>query len=241
MKMFRSTPLLLAGIALLLVGAIAYELRPHQPPTTPPAGSLLSRRSWVQTAAALSIATTATTSTAPAHAASSGPISIKVTPVAHTFVTTGASPKPVRENDATRYCTNAKVVVLLDAGNGSSSSLASEIIDLTKQRKAGQGAGVTPGQVQILAPPPSGKDLVSAIASAATAVDGGDALMVGPVPSQGVQADGQLVASIASQLGTFVGTQTGRGVISILLNGPTQDLTMQAGGYPISDLLWYSI
>merc|ERR1719343_976365 len=37
---------------------------------------------------------------------------VKVTPIAHTFITSSGATKPIRENDATRFFTNARVVYL---------------------------------------------------------------------------------------------------------------------------------
>ena len=75
---------------------------------------------------------------------------IKVTAIAHTFVTTGKapSPKPIRENDATRFFTNAKVVYIFEGSSSSDNlKLAQEVTELTRQRKAEQGPGVTPGNL----------------------------------------------------------------------------------------------
>eukprot|EP00957_Ditylum_brightwellii_P165647 12610233-Ditylum_brightwellii.AAC.1 len=72
--------------------------------------------------------------------------SIKVTPVAHTFVTSNGKVKPLRENDATRFLTNARVVFLFYGEN--SDELSGQVLALTKQRKDGQGPGVTPGNIK---------------------------------------------------------------------------------------------
>ena len=70
-------------------------------------------------------------------------IDIKVTVSAHTFVTSygkgKVSVKPVRENDFTRFLTNAKVVLLF-LGDGSGIG-EQEVKRLTKERKEGQGPG----------------------------------------------------------------------------------------------------
>jgi len=161
---------------------------------------------------------------------------IKVTPIAHTFVTTGKSPspKPIRENDATRFFTNARVVYIFD-GNGDSAKLAQEVTYLTKKRKAEQGPGVTPGNLSTLE-----KGItVDNVVKAANELPEGDVLLVGPIPSQGTQGDGKLLAGTASSLGTFVGGQKGGGVISVLLNGPKENLKLVESGYPASELLWY--
>lgn len=167
---------------------------------------------------------------------------IKVTAIAHTFVTTGksASPsvKPIRENDATRFFTNARVVYIFDGnGNGDSAKLAQEVIDLTQKRKAEQGPGVTPGNLSTLQ-----KGItIDRVVQAAKELPDGDVLLVGPIPSQGTQGDGKLLQGAASGLGTFVGGQKGGGVISVLLNGPKENLKLVESGYPASELLWYSL
>jgi len=71
-------------------------------------------------------------------------IDIKVTPLAHTFVTSDSKgkgiAKPVRENDFTRFLTNARVVLFFlgdsDGGGGER-----EVTRLTKERKLGKGPG----------------------------------------------------------------------------------------------------
>jgi hypothetical protein len=187
-------------------------------------------------------------------------VDIKVNPMAHTFVTATGAAKPVRENDATRFCTNARVVYLFEGDPTSSTKniqLASEILDLAVKRKAGEGPGVTPGKIRGLSSNKSFLDLASTglgletISSKAESVDSvvasakkmpqGDVLFVGPIPSAGVATDGKILADTAAALGTFVGAKTGGGVISVLLDGPRQDVKFEAGGYPVSDLLWYSI
>jgi hypothetical protein len=37
-----------------------------------------------------------------------------------------------------------------------------------------------------------------------------------------------------------VGGKRERGVISVLVDGPREGLVLEQGGYPVSDLLWYS-
>ena len=51
----------------------------------------------------------------------------------------------------------------------------------------------------------------------------------------------QILADTAAALGTFVGGKVGGGVISVLLDGPTEGLLLNENGYPASELLWYSI
>jgi len=175
---------------------------------------------------------------------------IKVTPIAHTFVTTGKllSPKPVRENDATRFFTNAKVVYLFEgSNNGDNLLLAQEVTDLTKKRKVENGPGVTPGNLRTLIPEQLMKAkedrsaIVTRVVESAKQMPDGDVLMVGPIPSLGTADDGRLLTSTASSLGTFVGGKKEQGVISVLLNGPTENLKLNESGFPVSELLWYSI
>ena len=80
-----------------------------------------------------------------------------------------------------------------------------------------------------------------AVVAAAKSLKGGNVLLVGPIPSRGTVADGKLLAETAASLGTFVGGKTGRGVISVLLDGPRSGLQVEEGGYPTSELLWYSL
>lgn len=176
---------------------------------------------------------------------------IKVTPIAHTFLTTGGtpSPKPVRENDATRYFTNARVVYLFDGKDGFIDNLAvaEEVTELTTKRKAERGPGVTPGNVQTLAPSQltwKGGDrgtVVPTVVEAAKQMADGDVLLVGPIPTGGTADDGKLLASTAYTLGTFVGGKKEQGVISVLLNGPKENLKLSESGFPVSELLWYSL
>lgn len=70
---------------------------------------------------------------------------VKVTAVAHTFIaSTGnkASVKPVRENDATRFFTNARILHLFYTGDEEKAyATTKEILDLTVKRKSAEGAG----------------------------------------------------------------------------------------------------
>ena len=168
---------------------------------------------------------------------------IKVTAIAHTFVTSAKSPspKPIRENDATRLCTNARVVYLFD-GSNDSNQLAQEITELTRQRKADEGPGVTRGNLVTFASTKANSNtLVDAVVQTARQLPSGDVLVVGPVQSRGTNANGKLLEQTASGLGTFVGGQKGQGVISVLLNGPREDLKLVESGVPTSELLWYSL
>ena len=231
----------------LLARSNSYEIRPsgtQQAPTK----ETSSRRSFLATTAATTLAST-TTFAGPAHSAD-----IKVTPLAHTFITASGASKPIRENDATRFFTNAKVVYLFEGGNADS-SLAGEVLDLTAKRKAGQGPGVTPGNVKLFssskdlgsAASSMGLDVVSRVDNIGTVVEGakslpsGDVLLVGPVPSGGTAADGKTLADTTAALGISVGGKTGGGVISVLLDGPREGLKLEEGGYQTSELLWYSL
>eukprot|EP00536_Pseudo-nitzschia_multiseries_P001931 jgi/Psemu1/4551/gm1.4551_g len=187
---------------------------------------------------------------------------IKITPIAHTFVTTGGSsmPKPIRENDATRFFTNARVVYLFEGGSSSSSSSSSgdtnsnmvqEVVDLTKKRKADRGPGVTPGEVETLVGAAQLKwkaagnsavsQLVNEVAGKAKAMPDGDVLLVGPIPSGGTAADGRILAETAAALDTFVGGRREKGIISVLFDGPKENFKLTESGFPASELLWYSL
>lgn len=197
-----------------------------------------------------SVAAVALSSFAPLSAQA---LDVKVTPVAHTFITSTSAIKPLRENDATRFLTNARVVYLLE-GSDANVDLASEVLSLTVKRKADQGPGVTPGQIHVAGT--KGfmdyaaslgvatellKDMSpQSVAKAAGALPEGDTLIVGPVKSGGVAADGKLVSDAAQALGVPVGGAKSGGVLSILLDGPRNDVSLEEGGYPISTLLWFS-
>jgi hypothetical protein len=185
-------------------------------------------------------------------------VDIKVTPLAHTFITaSGAAAKPIRENDATRLFTNARVVYLFEGKNKKAdANIASEVLDLTVQRKAGQGPGVTPGSVNVLSSTKSFVDAAlgmgvsaatatseaqDAVVAAARAMPEGDVLLVGPILSGGTAADGKVLSEAAKALGTFIGGKKEGGVISVLLDGPREGLQLEESGYPISELLWYSL
>ena len=256
---------LLSFFLLLVIGPL--DILAYEGPLPPPL--LLSMRGQPEGVTRRSLVTTSVAEsfllTPPAAGAVStdpqnnGLVAIKVTPMAHTFITSsGTAAKPIRENDATRFFTNAKVVYLLQGKDDESkpSRLAEDILDLTVKRKAGEGPGVTPGKVRLfssnksLADVAAGLDvdvifsvkseLVASVVATAKAMAEGDVLVVGPIPSRGVASDGKLLAETAKGLGTFVGGKTGRGVLSVLLDGPRESLQLVDNGYPISDLLWYS-
>lgn len=180
---------------------------------------------------------TAPTVAAAAAAEGDKSINIKVSPVSHTFITSsGIAAKPIRENDATRYFTNARVVYLFEGQEAKPGGLALEVIDLTTKRKADWGAGVTPGNVQTLK---SGS--VKTVVDTVRSLPEGDVLLVGPISSSGTASDGKLLAETAAALGTFVGGKTGGGVLSVLLDGPKEDIKFVESGYPTSELLWFSL
>ena len=226
-------------LLLLVESALAYEIRSTQSPSY-----TLNRRNFLASSAAIAVIA----NTEPATA-----VDIKITPVAHTFITSSGTSKPIRENDATRFFTNAKVVFLLE-GKGANPNLTREILDLTVKRKAGEGPGVTPGKVHLLSSNKALTDLATSLGLKTTSknesvenviatarmIPQGDVLLVGPISSAGVAADGKILADAAAGLGTFVGGKTGNGVISVLLDGPKENVEFQAAGYPISDLLWFS-
>lgn len=184
-------------------------------------------------------------------------VDIKVTPLAKTFITSGGKgAKPIRENDATRYFTNARVVFLLEGTSGGTTT-GDLVLRVTAERKAGRGPGVTPGNVQLLSYKSSSSSLPEGVVSAGTAADvgvlvskisdlvpklpEGDVLLVGPIPSRGTAGDGKLLADTASAVKSFVGGKTGGGVVSVLLDGPREGLLLEENGYPVSELLWYSL
>ena len=180
-----------------------------------------------------------------ANAASYDTVNINVNPIAHTFVVSGPSskPKPIRENDATRILTNARVVILFATASGDSEKtdlLVNDVVELTTKRKEECGPGVTPGS--IIRMTATGKsNLVDSIVKSSSSPETGDVLVFGPIPSQGITNDGKLKDDVASKLGTFVGSSKSGGIVSVLLDGPTQNVVVADGGYTISDLLWYSL
>lgn len=219
--------------------SFAYELRPQSIEA--------SRRRFFANTASTAVCIAANAGLAAA-------VDIKVSPLAHTFVTANGAPKPVRENDATRFFTNAKVVYLLE-GKDANRKLAGDILDLTVKRKAVEGPGVTPGKVRVLSGEKRLTDMASglgldvtsksisvdSVVATAKAMPEGDVLLVGPIPSAGVATDGKILADTATGLNSFVGLKTGRGVVSVLLDGPRQNLKTEDGEYQVSDILWYSV
>jgi len=218
----------------------------------------IDRRTFLSRTGAAAFATpgvllgTTTAAVQPAQAAD-----IKVTPIAHTFVASDGVAKPTRENDATRFLTNAKVVYMFEGPDAKPDDLATQVLQLTVKRKADQGPGVTPGAIHVatsseamlsmgasLAVDTSkSKDIStkSVVASIASKLPKGDTLIVGPLPSGGTGADGQLVADTASALDVAVGGAREGGVLSVLLDGPKQGLALTEGGYPVSTILWWTV
>lgn len=181
-------------------------------------------------------------------------VDVKVTPIAHTFITSSSSVKPLRENDATRFLTNAKVAFMLE-GDNAEKDLASVVLQLTTKRKAEQGPGVTAGNIHVVSSSEKiieiGKSLgittespraidAPTIASLASKLANGDTLLVGPIFSQGTGTDGKIVAETAKLLGVGVGGAKSGGVLSILLDGP-KTVELEQDGLPLSTILWYSI
>lgn len=181
---------------------------------------------------------------------------IKVTTTGRTFLTSGGSVKPISDNDATRLFTNARVVYLFQGPEAISEKLGLEVLDLTVQRKAGTGPGVAPGKVEVLSSTKSFVDAAMGMGLSAVSVNSerletvvefalgmpeGDVLLVGPILSGGTATDGKLVAATAAALELDVSGKREGGVISVLLDGPRKGLVqIEQGGYPVSDLLWYS-
>jgi hypothetical protein len=241
MKLLLSSNALFLAVTLLHL-AYAYN---------PPGDSSTNRRAFVSTVAATTVGGAWCLASQEAQA-----LSIKVTPIAHTFVSSdGANVKPLRENDATRFLTNAKVVYMLE-GKEAKADLAPLVLQLTTKRKADQGAGVTPGKLHVVS---SSKEFrstaealglvtdaikdasASTIAALATKLPVGDTLIVGPTTSGGTATDGKLVVETAMALGVAVGGAREGGVLSILLDGPRADVVLEENGYPISTILWYHI
>mmetsp|Transcript_8528 Transcript_8528/g.14152 ORF Transcript_8528/g.14152 Transcript_8528/m.14152 type:complete len:247 (-) Transcript_8528:161-901(-) len=244
--------LVIASRTIFLVIALLHTASGY---SAAPVGSTSStdRRAFVSTAAVSTAAALWCATPQQAQA-----IVIKVTPIAHTFTTSnGATVKPLRENDATRFLTNAKVVFMLEGSDGAANEdLASVVLEMTTKRKADQGAGVTPGKIHVAC---MSKELLksaetlglqseavkevspSSISGLATKIPPGDTLIVGPMRSGGTGADGKLIAETAQALGVAVGGAREGGVLSILLDGPRADVVLEENGYPISTILWYNV
>jgi len=199
-------------------------------------------------------ATLTGTNVEPANAAESTITqSIDVSPLAHTFIlsSTKGEPKakPIRENDATRILTNARVVLVFDGGNVGGDGIGSirtvqQILDLTERRKAGQGPGVTPGKVKVIVPSTSdaiakaavesgvgviinskvGSNPSDALKTLATDInkvlEDGDVVFLYPQLSKGTYNDGKFVQEAASTVNLPIGSAKSGGLVSILVNGP---------------------
>jgi hypothetical protein len=68
----------------------------------------------------------------------------------------------------------------------------------------------------------------------------GDVLLVADFLSRGTASDGKLLAGTAAALERAAGGKTEGAVLSVLLDGHREGLVLEQGGYPVSDLLWYS-
>jgi len=178
---------------------------------------------------------------------------IKVSPLAHTFTIAKGDVKPIRENDATRILTNAKVVFMF-YDDTNYEKLAQDIVDLTIKRKIGEGAGVTPGRICYTSlggafKPPSNASISSTKIGTTDEIgtkivfEKGDVVFVEPLPSQGAIDDGKTMASVAKKLNADVGSAKSGGVVSVLLNGPRAPNSAKIvdGGYDAATLLWYDI
>lgn len=272
---YYPAPLLLFLATSFIVGvspAASLIQNPFNDSTT---GS--SRRSFLQKSVETLFAVgasgiiVASKSPPPAHAAAAAVESssivtqtVKVTPVAHTFLSSTSnngktSLKPLRENDATRYFTNARVVHLFyDGDSDKAVQTARDILQLTLQRKAGQGPGVTPGKVHLLVNDIMGV-MVGEDDSSFTNIQGleilkdpslkyaltnlpeGDVVFVAPKKSNGTIINGMLVEQSARTNGLNVGGSKSGGVISCLINGPKDpdSIVVLDGGYTTSTILWY--
>mmetsp|Transcript_18154 Transcript_18154/g.51963 ORF Transcript_18154/g.51963 Transcript_18154/m.51963 type:complete len:261 (-) Transcript_18154:100-882(-) len=184
-------------------------------------------------------------------------VKVKVTPVAHTFVASADKGiKPLRENDATRFFANAKIVVPFYGGSDPSKvdEAFAEILNLTTKRKAEKGPGVTQGGViygeivgQKVAPSASAANKVavkdassSSVASAVSALPAdGDVLILSPIQSKGMAGDGKVVADIAKAANLEAGSRGGQ-VLGLLIDGP-QSFLLSGGGFALQPILWYSI
>ena len=131
---------------------------------------------------------------------------------------------------------------------------ARELLFLTVKRKAGGGAGVTPGTVHFLAGDSSSGDLYSDVAglsilqdsslkTALSVIPVGDVVIIAPKKSNGTIINGMLVEKSAIDTGLEAGGSKSGGVISCLINGPSDPETIAVldGGYSTSTILWYGL
>lgn len=226
----------------------------YSPPTPPSRREFLSTKA--KTAFLPILLDPALTNAAPA-------VSIKVTPLAHTFVVSsgsGTTPsvKPIRENDATRIFTNAKIALFFLTENvNMDSDDITNLISLIAKCKIDQGAGVTPGKVNCLLPvsstklvaqgipsdvnvdsyDPSKSTLVEVLSSKYGDImnEGGDTVMVFLSLSE-VQNS---ASNCAKKFQLYLGKEKGGGVVSALFNGSTN--FGSEGDLKGLDLLWYSV
>jgi len=183
---------------------------------------------------------------------------IKVTPLAHTFILSkDGSAKPIRENDATRILTNARVVFLFCGDGKNCRETTKEILELTFKRKKGEGPGVTPGDVHIAVMDKAAsstwegsksylavEEIKSLDDIGSLKFNSGDVLFVQPLPSTGVKNDAKIIADCASKLGVNVGSEKSGGVVSVLINGaraPNALTLREDDGSTAATLLWYDI
>jgi hypothetical protein len=245
--MFFRRLFVLACLVLRVDLSTSYQTNTPQS-SSPSTSPQSTRRAFLATSTA--VLSAATLSKQAAFAAN-----VKVTAKAHTFLTSGGTVKPISDIDATTLFTNARVAYLFQGPDAISKNLVLEVLDLTVQRKAGTGPGVAPGKVEVLSSTKSFVDAATGMGLSAVSVDSdslekvvefalgmpeGDVLLVGPILSRGTANDGKLVADTAAALELDVGGKREGGVISVLLDGPREGLVLEQGGYPVSDLLWYS-
>mmetsp|Transcript_23637 Transcript_23637/g.35035 ORF Transcript_23637/g.35035 Transcript_23637/m.35035 type:complete len:278 (+) Transcript_23637:88-921(+) len=260
------------SIALLFhsAAALAPALTVNSRNRTPQDSNNSSRRSFLQKSVILTAAPFTSIPFLPQPAAAeTGTVtaSIKVTPIAHTFISsvsnTKTPVKPIRENDATRFFTNARVVHLFYNGQDDAAiKAAKELLLLTVQRKQGAGSGVTPGTVHFLTnananggfgsstgdlyssvPGLAILDDSSSLKTALSIIPSGDVVIIAPKKSNGTIINGMLVEKSAIDNKLEAGGSKSGGVISCLINGPSDPETISVldGGYSTSTILWYGV
>mmetsp|Transcript_54387 Transcript_54387/g.80693 ORF Transcript_54387/g.80693 Transcript_54387/m.80693 type:complete len:272 (+) Transcript_54387:29-844(+) len=228
------------------------------------------RRAFLSNVASSAIASAVVIAADPtqaANAATGGSVSsaqaIKVTPISHTFVVSKGIAKPLRENDATRILTNAKVVFVFE-GEEKEENAVGQLLELVAMRKSSEGAGVTPGKMKLVIPPSSAgdtplgnvasqnnieivkvpsSDYGEVLSSVLGSSSDGDVLFMSPQPSKGTSADARIVAECASALRLDVGGGRGGGVVSVLVNGPRAPNTLNIveDGFETCSVLWYDV
>lgn len=240
---FASTILSLISIALIFKEVISFDVN-------------VNRRSFIFKSGVGGLISTSTSIINPLPSNSEDLTTItktiKVSPLAHTFKISKGDVKPIRENDATRVLTNAKVVFMFYDNDNPYETLAKEIFDLTIKRKIGEGAGVTPGRVRYASLGGTFKSTTDASIpyskistlddiSAKVTFEKGDVVFIEPIPSQGIVKDGKLLDNVAKQLNADVGGDKSGGIVSVLLNGPKAPNSAKIidGQYDAASLLWY--